>query len=303
MDLARVDLNLLVVLDAVVEERNLAKAAARLGMTPSALSQALNRLRRLVDDPVLVRTQGKMVPTARAWELHAQVRRVLQQVQETLAAPVKFDPKTSRHTFTIAASEYAEFVLLPGLVQKLAEAAPGVRVAVRAFHPEKPFEELETGRVDLVLAELREVPPGLKRLALAAEHPVAVVRKGNAKVPRGAAALTPAQAESLDFVQVVPRGGDPQPLADTLRTAGLDLHVALKVPSFLVAPMVVAQTDHAAILPERVARHFAGILPLRVLELPVKLEERPLCLVWRDGEEPEGITFLRTAAAQVGKAL
>lgn len=302
MDLAHVDLNLLVVLDALVEERNLQRAAARLGLNHQAMGLALNRLRRLVDDPVLVRTQGKMVPTARAWELHASVRKVLQQVEETLAPPVKFDPKTSRHTFTLAASDYAEFVLLPALVQRLADSAPGVRVAVRAISAERTYAELETGRVDLLVGEVDEVPDGLKKLVLAQERPVVVVRKGNARVARSSA-LTPAQAESLDFVQVVPRSGEPAPLSDGLHEAGLDLHVALKVPSFLVAPMLVAQTDHAAVLPERVAKHFAGILPIRVMELPVRLESKPLSLVWRGGEEPAGITFLRTALTHVGKAL
>jgi len=318
MDLQRLDLNLLSVLDALVEEKNLGRAAARVGLTQPAMSQALAKLRRLVDDPVLVRVHGKMVPTARAWELHAALGKIWPQLAEALAPAVPFDAKTSRHTFTLGVSDYAEFVVLPTLVQKLAELAPGVRVAVRTLHGEAPWGELESGRVDLVLAEPAELPEGLKRLQLFDERPVAVVRKGHGRAlsrpgasarPSGSAsmkdkpsALTPAQVEALDFVEVAPRPGNPSILAE-LRAAGMEAHAALHVPSFLVAPMIVAQTDQAAVLPERVARHFARILPIRVMELPVRLTGRPLCLVWRGGEEPASIGWLRDVVAQVGRKL
>src|SRR5947209_11336834 len=182
MDLSRLDLNLLLVLDALVEEKNLARAATRLGLSQAAMSAQLGKLRKLVGDPVLVRAQGKMVPTARGWELHAAVHKVLAQVEETLAPPTPWDPQKSRHTFTLGATDYAEFVLLPALVQKLGELAPGVRVAVRGLAQERTFGELENGRVDLVVAELRDTPPGLKRLQLFTERPVVVVRKGHPKV-------------------------------------------------------------------------------------------------------------------------
>jgi len=303
MDLSRIDLNLLLVLDALVEEKNLARAAARLGLPAANMSAQLAKLRKLVGDPVLVRNQGKMVPTARGWELHASVHKVLAQIEDTLAPQARFDPATSRNTFTLGATDYAEFALLPALVTRLGDLAPGVRVAVRSLAGEAPLKDLETGRVDLVVGELSEVPPGLKKLQLFSERPVAVVRKGHPRIANKASALTPQQVESLSFVQVVPRGGVPPPLSDVLRDAGFDHHVALKVPSFLVAPMVVAQTDHAAVLPERVARHFAELLPIKVLELPVRLEGPPLLLVWRAGEEPTSISWLRNVVAQAGKQL
>ena len=303
MDLSRIDLNLLLVLDALVEEKNLARAATRLGIPQATMSAQLARLRKLVGDPVLVRNQGKMVPTARGWELHAAVRKVLAQVQDTLAPPMPFDPATSRNTFTIGATDYAEFALLPALVSKLGEIAPGVRVAVRSLVGEQPLKDLENGRVDLVVGELSEIPAGLKKLQLFGERPVAVIRKGHPKVTSKTTALLPQHIDALSFVQVVPRGGVPPPLSDVLRDAGFDTHVALKVPSFLVAPMVVAQTDHAAVLPERVARHFAKLLPIKVLELPLRLDGPPLLLVWRGGEEPASISWLRNVVAQAGKAL
>lgn len=302
MDLSRIDLNLLVVLDALVEEKQLARAATRLGKSAAEMSQALAKLRKLVGDPVLVRAQGKMVPTARAWELHAQAHRLLGKIEELLTPPERFDPKSSRHTFTLGTSDYAELVLLPALVQKLGEVAPGVRVAVRGLDAEQPFAELEAGRVDLLVAELAETPPSAKRQVLLAERPVAVVRRGHPKIREKVNALTPANVGELDFVQVVPRSGIRASMPD-LNEVGLEQHIALKVPSFLVAPMVVAQTDHAAVLPERVARHFAQILPLRVLELPVRLEASPLALAWRNAEEPIALTWLRGIIGQVGKAL
>lgn len=297
-----VDLNLLRVFDALIEERHLGRAAARLGMAPSAMSGALSRLRLLVQDPVLVRSQGKMVPTPRAWELHGPIQRILGQVDALLASPPRFDPRSSRHTFTLATTDYAEFVLLPRLIQKLGALAPGVRIAVRPLSPDAPFAELQSGRVDLVLGELELAPEGTQRQVLFSERPVAVLRKHHPRI-REKSVLNPAQFEALDFVDVVPRAGDAPRLGLQLQGAGLSHKVALTVPSFLVAPMLVAQTDHAAVLPERVARHFAALLPLRVLELPVKLPGQPLAMIWRKEAEAAGVEWLRAVIAGVAHAL
>jgi DNA-binding transcriptional LysR family regulator len=297
-----VDLNLLRVFDALIEERHLGRAAARLGMAPGAMGPALTRLRRLVQDPVLVRAQGKMVPTPRAWELHGPIQRILGQVDALLAAPPRFDPKSSHHTFTLATTDYAEFVLLPRLIQKLADLSPGVRIAVRPLSPDAPFAELQSGRVDLVLGELELAPEGAARQVLFSERPVVVLRKHHPRI-REKAMLSPAQFEALEFVDVVPRAGDAPRLGLQLQGAGLTQRVALTVPSFLVAPMLVAQTDHAAVLPERVARHFASILPLRVLELPVRLPGQPLAMIWRKEAEASGVDWLRAVISGVGKAL
>ena len=126
LHLGSVDLNLLVVLDALLVERNVTRAAARVGITQSAASHALARLRTLTDDELLVRGREGMVPTARAEALTGPVRRALDEIARALAPARPFDPKTATGKVRIGTSDYAELVLLPRLVQRLAVEAPGI---------------------------------------------------------------------------------------------------------------------------------------------------------------------------------
>jgi DNA-binding transcriptional LysR family regulator len=301
MNLAEIDLNLLVVLDALLEERQLGRAATRLGYTQPALNAALNRLRRLVGDPLLVRDQGKLRPTPRAEDLHRQVRTVLGQIEHVLSPPEHFDPLLSRATFTLAVTDYCEFALLPKLIQTLALAAPGVRVAVRYLGEEFPLADLESGRVELVLGHFDELPPGLPHQALFTERLVCVLRKNHPQV-KEKGTLSSEAFSTVSHVQVQPRGGALGLVDAALGASGLSRKVALKVPSFTVAPMVVASTDLCALLPARVAQHFASLLPLRVLEPPVPLDGYAATQVWHERSDSNpGVTYLReriTEAAQ-----
>jgi DNA-binding transcriptional LysR family regulator len=124
------DLNLLVALDALLAERSVTRAAARLGLTQSAASHALARLRRLTGDELLGRGRDGMVPTLRAEAMRVPLRRALEEIVGTLSSPGAFDPKTARVRVFIGTSDYAELVLLPGVVARLAREAPGVELRV-----------------------------------------------------------------------------------------------------------------------------------------------------------------------------
>src|SRR5258708_16606198 len=126
------DLNLLVALDALLSEASVTKAAARIGVTQSAASHALSRLRKLTRDELLVRSRDGMVPTIRAEAMRAPLRRALDELTGTLSSPRAFDPKTARVRVFIGTSDYAELVLLPGVMARLLRDAPGVEVRVVA---------------------------------------------------------------------------------------------------------------------------------------------------------------------------
>jgi DNA-binding transcriptional LysR family regulator len=302
VNLADIDLNLLVVLDVLLDEAHIGRAAQRLNMTQAVLNSSLNRLRRAVGDPLLVRAHGKLVHTARAQEMRGPLREVLAQIQQVIEPPLQFDPRTSRNTFTLCVTDYAEFVLLPKLVQRLNELAPGVRVAVRHMGDDFPESELESGRIDLVLGHFEVIPPLLQHQPLFTERLVCVVRNRHPKV-KEKEALPPTSFTALSHVSVAPRGGCLGLIDDILAQSGLERRIALRVPSFLVAPMVVAQTDLIVTLPGRVADHFSKLLPLKVLEPPIPLGGYPLVQVWSERAEATAQQWLRNVVAKVGEQI
>ena len=153
VQLKDVDLNLLVVLDELLRERSVTRAAERLDLTPSAVSHALRRLRELFDDELLLRDGRRMRPTSRAVELAETLPRLLQQVSRTIAAPEAFDPATSVRTFRLAAPDFTA-ALVPSLLRDVQRAAPGVRVELAPYSATS-FRELADGRSDALVAPHR----------------------------------------------------------------------------------------------------------------------------------------------------
>jgi DNA-binding transcriptional LysR family regulator len=264
MHLHDIDLNLLVALDALLTERNVTEAADRIGLSQSAMSHALGRLRKLIGDPLLVRTPEGMVPTPRAQALAEPVRQILTQVRRTLQEPLIFEPASARQTFTLAATDYAELLLLPRLMERLATMAPGISLNVLPLGEGVPKAVLESGRLDLALGPFREKPSELHHQTLFHERFVCVVRADHPSVGKQ---LSLKKFLALSHVLISPRGTVAGVVDHALAAQGLQRHVALSIPHFLVAPLVVAQTDLIVTLAERVARFFAAHLPLRLLEL------------------------------------
>ncbi len=270
-----VDLNLVRVLDALLAERHVTRAAARLGISQSAASHALARLRRLLADPLLVRgprgARGPrsphevMVPTPRALALAPALERALAELAAALRPPAPFDPATARRTFHLAIGDYAELVLLPALVARLATIAPGVDLFVRAV-PDDLAAALAAGDVDLVLAPPRPRDlsgPGLYQRHLFDERFVCALRRGH---PAATRRLTLDRFCDLDHVLIAPRGTAGGYVDDALARLGRRRRVAVTVPHFLVVPHVVATTDLVVTLPARVAAALAA--PHRLVTRP-----------------------------------
>ncbi len=179
MSLNRLDLNLLIAFDALMTERNVSKAAEKLFIGQSAMSHSLNRLRQALDDPILVRTTRGMEPTARAEALIVPIRKALLEIEVTVTRHFDFDPKTAKHNFVIAATDYNELILLPSLLKKVREQAPGVHIHVRQPHEYLPEEELENGTINVALGfdVSLETPTRIHQQALFHDVFVTMVRK------------------------------------------------------------------------------------------------------------------------------
>lgn len=298
MNLANFDLNLLRVLDALFREQHVGRAAARLKLSQPATSNALARLRAALEDPLFVRGREGMVPTPRALALRGPLTAALRQLQEALVPPVAFDPETTRSTFVVAASDHAQLIVVPGLMQVFARH-PGLRLRVVPLPRDFPSAELESGELDLVigafdLAPGDRAPRGLKRQVLVKERFVLV---GRAKHP---ALRRPDKLDlSLPQLHVAPRGGTEGRFE---RKTRLRRNVVVFLSHYLVAPWVLASTDLLAALPERVARRFVENFPLEIAEVPVAHEPLRIQQLWHPHRHGEaGHRWLRAQVLEAAR--
>jgi DNA-binding transcriptional LysR family regulator len=281
--LAAIDLNLLVALDALLEERNVTRAARRVGLSQSAMSHTLTRLRTLLGDPLLVRTAGEMSATARGKELAGPIREALARIDRALNQRAVFEPATARRSFTVAAIDFAQLVLIPPLVARLSREAPGIELVVVSAR-EDLERALAAGSLDLSIGLARDLP-GLHEATILRERFVCVVRMGH---PRVRKTLTLKQFTELQHVMISPRGKTPGAVDRALERMGQSRRVAFTVPHFLAAALAVAGSDLVLTVAERVARTFADALPLRVLDPPIALEGFRVAQAWhaRQHDDP-----------------
>ncbi|WP_394560899.1 LysR family transcriptional regulator [Aquipseudomonas alcaligenes] len=267
MNISTFDLNLLRVLDALLRERNVSRAAEHLALSQPAVSNALGRLRDLLDDPLLVRVGRAMQPTPRALELEAPIRAALRQIEESLSEGSRFDPARSRQRFTIALTDYAEMLLMPRLLARLAELAPGIRIDVRHLSPRLPSEALEKGEIDLALGRFEALPPRFVGRRWMSETLQLVARRDHPQLHNGL---------SLDgFLRLRHlwvHGGQTRGMVEQwLGEHGLSREIVYTTPNYLQAAHIAAGGELVAVLPTRLARYFAGLLPLELFDLPFEL--------------------------------
>jgi DNA-binding transcriptional LysR family regulator len=263
MNLAALDLNLLVALEALVEEASVTRAARRVSLSQPAMSHALKRLRALLHDPLLVRGAGRMQLTRRAEALREPLRDALTRVRDLLAAE-RFDPATSERTFRLRVADNACDLLLPPLLARLAQAGPGIRIELRPLLAgDDAFATAQ--EVDVAVACVPAAFPGFYRQRLFRDRDVCALRRGH-PLARRLRAREPFLAAR--HVAVAPLGRE-DPVDVWLREAGLRRAVVLTVPHYVQALHVAAQSDLVAVIPERLVRAYAATLKLRALPLPL----------------------------------
>jgi DNA-binding transcriptional LysR family regulator len=277
--LARTDLNLLVLFEAVRAEGHVGRAALQLNLTPSAVSHGLKRLRHLLGDPLFLRTPKGVVPTARALELAGPIAEVLARTQDVLAGSAGFVPATARRRFTLGAPDAISSVVLPPLLADLQQHAPGIDLNVRQLLPSRAMRggggywdtvlaDLDQRTIDVALLPLPQVPARFSQRTLYTEQFVIAARRGHAFARRPTAQRFCAAAHV-----VVSLVGDPHGFVDrALAERGLARRVALTVPNFSMALALVAETDLLAALPSRLVARQAARYGLVAVPPPVPLD-------------------------------
>lgn len=263
-ELDQLDLNLLVVFEALLEERSVTRAAAKVARSQPAVSSALQRLRATLGDPLFVRGRYGMTPTPRALQLEGPIRQAMTTLRGVLEPSVGFDPSTARKTFVVAASDHAQLLVMPGLAREWSRW-PGVRVQCVALPALFPSAALEHGELDLVLgafdlARGDEAPRGLKRQLLIEERWFVVGRAGHPALRRP----TLERLARWPQVNVSPRGGTSNRF-EARRTLAIERNIVLFVPHYLSVPWVLSSSDLLAVVPERIALAFEGRFGLEML--------------------------------------
>jgi DNA-binding transcriptional LysR family regulator len=277
MDIAKVDLNLLVVLDALLEQRGVTRAAEQLGLSQPATSAALARLRRLLGDPLFVKAGQEMRPTPRAIELAAPVRRVLGMVREEILQTAGFDPATSDKTFQLIAPDIAEVILLPRLLARLRERAPGVRIRAQSMPRHAAAQALASGAADLALGYF----PDLRRnefyqQRLFKHRYRCVVRRDH---PGFGARMTLRQYLDAPHAVVWPEGREH--LFETyMQSRKLERRVVLELSHFTSLLTLIPSSDLIATVPEDLASFFEAHADIRVLDLPLRAPEVEVHQFW-----------------------
>lgn len=290
VDTKRIDLNLLISLEALLATRNVTKAAARLHLSQPALSAQLNRLRELFDDPLLVPAHRGMTPTAKALDLVGPLRLALDQLRSTLHSLDNFSPTTAELTYSIACTDYIEIAVVLPLIVALREKAPGVRVAVHRLDPGRLARQLADGDVDLAIATPDGSVPRLHTKHLFEETYVLIARRGHPHVEEGISAEGFAGLEQL---VVSPAGGGfSTPVDITLGALGRQRTVVASAASFLVVPEIVSVSDLVALVPRRLLH---GRLPeLEVIDVPWLSERFQVELIWHErGQGHPGQRWIR----------
>lgn len=302
-NIAAVDLNLLVALQALLAERHVTRAAARMGLTQPAMSHALARLRDTLGDPLLVRSKIGLQLTPRAASLAEPLDRLLLDAGALLAPPKRFDPRTSTRRFRIATSDYMEIVLMPALLEHLGREAPGVDVVLSRYAG-RDTRQLDDGEADLLLIPgMTGAPSGVLAQRILSEKFVCVVRADHPLVGKK---LTLDRYLELAHVLVSPGGARGGIVDDALAKLGKTRRVAVMVPHFLVAPFLVERTDLVLTLAARIARSLAPAVKLKALAPPseLNLPGFDMRLVWheRDHADPAH-AWLRARITAVAKRL
>ena len=255
-----IDLNLLRVFDALLDEGSVTRAAARLSLTQPAVSGSLTRLREGFNDPLFVRTRRGIVPTTHALELAGQVKRVLRDI-EGMLQPASFEPLQATITVTIAATDYAQRAVLVPFLAVLRERAPGIRVAVLPADPDQVQTQLERGELDLALMTPETTSPDLHTQVLFDEHYVCALREGHPDA--SAKKLSLARFCALDHAIVSYTGGAFRGVTDdALARVGRARRVSLSVPCFLVLPEILRTSDLIAVAPSRLIAGSPGLISM-----------------------------------------
>lgn len=279
MNLAGIDLNLLLVFDAVMSERHVTRAGNKIGMSQPAMSNALNRLRHHLKDELFVRGPDGMRPTLRALELAVPIRGALGSLEIALD-PAVFDPATAIRTFSIGTNDYAVSTLMPAMVTQLEQHAPGICIRL-VPSAGRTFDMLDTQEIDFGLAAFGNIPDRFGSLVLIEDSYVLMMRQQH---PLAKGKLSLAKYAAARHLLMSP-SGDAQGFVDrALAQRGLTRQIAMTINSFAAAPALLAASDMVLAAPKRIADSFGALHGLSTRPAPISgpREYASATLVWHE---------------------
>ena len=295
-NLAAVDINLLVVFEALLIERNVSRAAGRVGLAQPSVSNALARLRALFSDSLFIRTPQGMRPTPRALELAEPIVSALQQVRAALEPPVAFDPATATQKFTIGAADNIDFAFAI-VGPKLCQAAPRATFSlISLVHSETAYPMLDDGSLDVAVGLFTAVPKRFSTVSLYWERYVCIAHSEHPDLLDG---LTLERFVALPHLVVTRDAGA---VDNALAKRGLERSVAVQVPVYSVVPYLIEDSRLLAVVGKRIGHRLAATMNVKYHPLPLEVEPWNVSAVW-PGQDNPAIAWLVTVIRQASALL
>jgi DNA-binding transcriptional LysR family regulator len=298
----RLDLNLLRVFDAILETRSVTIAASTLGLTQSAVSNQLARLREAFDDPLFVRTSEGMVPTPRALAIAAPIRKSLVAIRFCLEEQLGFDPATSDRTFKIFMSDVGQLIFLPRLLQRVAQVAPRVSIhTVQVPSTSMRDTALESGEVDLAAGYFENFDGSFRQQLLFEERYVGMVRRDH---PTIRDTLSVEAFLSTPHLLYQPKGGghglQESAVEHAFAIADVPRRVAVRAAHAMGVPSIVSNTDLLVLVPSRLAAACRELADVNILPLPVDVPTFQIKQYWHERfHHDPGNCWLRGLVAEL----
>lgn len=275
---AALDLNLVAVFDALIREQSVTRAADDLGMSQSAMSHALKRLRNFFDDPLFVKTGDGMKPTPRAAGLAESVLSVMGTIRSDLLVHTRFDATKARRVFSLCMTDMGELVFLPPLIDALRREAPGCTIRTLQLPPKQIFAALESGNADLALGSLHAIPSGLFQQQLFTHPFVTIVNRKNRRI---GSQLTEDRFFEMQHIVVSLAEKADEYYDGVIDQYGRPRKIFLTTPHFLTVPLLIAgNADLIATVPRELGRIFSEYKAIRIVDTPIALPRFALRQHW-----------------------
>ena len=278
INLASVDLNLLVAFEALLEERSVTGAARRLNLGQPAMSAALGRLRSLFEDKLFIRMGKEMRPTSKAMEIAPGIVTALGQIRQTIEVSRTFDPASAKQSFAISSSDYISFVVVPAMLEFCSRTAPCLDFRMIEFEKDRVGALLEQGEINMALGVFPNIPRRTLHMPLFEERFVGIARKGHPALFNGLMSVEAFAA--LPHALMTTRRDTTGQIDKMLANYNLERRIALTIPHMLVLPFVISSSDLVSSVPYRMALRFAGIANLEVFELPIESDPWTVSMIW-----------------------
>jgi len=300
MELKDLDLNLLRTLDELLRERNVTRAADKLGMTQAGMSNALSRLRLVLGDELLLRTGRGMQPTPYAESITEALSEALQQLHDVLNTRVAFDPLTSDRAFTLAMTDIGEIEYLPRLMNEIGRTAPRISISTVRKREADLKDDLETGNADLAMGWLPDLNTGMFQRKLGGSQYVCAFRKGH---PFDKGGITKDEYASADHVVVIAASTGHMLIQRAIEQRHFEGNVRLRVPHFAAVASILGETDLVATLPLRLVNRHELPFHLSWVPLPFEIDPIPLAIFWsaRYHRDPANQWLRRTIVRLFGQ--